>query len=194
MSVKNLKAKKNELRARYKKLRDSFPTEKKSDFDRKLTENILNLDEYKRAEVLFAFISKDIEVDTTAIIADAFSSGKRVAVPRCNEDTTITFYYISSYDDLEKGYYGLLEPDTERCVRAEEKDADMVLVPGLVYDREGFRLGFGKGYYDRFLTDYDGLTVGVCYSRCIEEKLPRGFYDRPIKLVVTEKYTIDTRE
>ncbi len=67
------------------------------------------------------------------------------------------------------------------------------MVPGLVYDRDGYRLGFGKGYYDRFLLNFEGVTVGVCYSRCVEHELPRGYYDRPINMVVTERYTIDTR-
>lgn len=191
MSVKNLKQKKNGLRNKYKKLRDSFPVEKKKDFDRKLSDNLLKLDEYNKAGVVFAFISKDIEVDTSGLINDALMRGKRVAVPRCNaEDTTISFYYMSSYDDLEPGFYGLLEPDAAKCELADEADADIVIVPGLVYDRDGYRLGFGKGYYDRFLEEYEGLTVGVCYSRCIEDKLPRGYYDRPIKIIVTEKYTI----
>ena len=192
MPVKNLKSRKIELRSRYKRLRENFSAEKKAELDEKLCENFLALEQYKSARTVFAFVSKDIEVDTENIIKSALQDGKRVAVPLCNtEDTTIRFYYISSFDDLKPGYYGLREPDTEKCPPADVNAADICLVPGLVYDRDGYRLGFGKGYYDRFLTDYAGLTVGICYSRCVEDELPRGFYDKPIKIVVTEKYTIN---
>ncbi len=193
MSVKNLKSKKTEIRSRHKKLRESFPEDKKAEFDAAIAERFLGLSEYKSCDTLLAFVSKDIEVDTEEIINSAFKDGKRVAVPKCDtETTTIEFYEISSYDDLEQGFYGLLEPK-KSCKKVENFDNSVCMVPGLVYDREGFRLGFGKGYYDRFLIDYSGVTVGVCYSRCIEKEIPRGFYDRPIGMVVTEKYIIDNR-
>jgi 5-formyltetrahydrofolate cyclo-ligase len=103
------------------------------------------------------------------------------------------YYYINSFDDLEKGAYGLMEPDINKCQKVTDLNKGICLVPGLVYDREGYRLGFGKGYYDRFLINFHGITIGICYSRCVEQSLPRGFYDKPIDLVVTEKYTVDTR-
>ena len=193
MSVNNLKSKKAELRSKHKKLRDRMGAPKKADCDFKITERFLALPEYKADGVLLAFVSKDIEVDTSRIIAEAFADGKTVAVPRCDkESNTIGCYVIKSLDDLEKGFYGLLEPKPY-CERVEDYSSALCMVPGLVFDREGYRLGFGKGYYDRFLIDFGGVTVGVCYSLCIEPKLPRGFYDRPVSLVVTDKYTIDTR-
>lgn len=192
MSVKNLKQKKTELRSKYKKLRKNLSADLKNELDRKIFERLTALPEYKSADSIFAFISKDIEVDTEAVINDALNSGKKVAVPLCDVDTTtIEFYYINSYEDLKDGFYGLLEPDIEVCEKAES--SDLMIVPGLVFDRNGYRLGFGKGYYDRYISDYKGLTVGVCYSRCIENELPLGYYDKPINLVVTDKFTIDTR-
>lgn len=193
MSVRNLRQKKIEIRSRHKKLREGFPVEKKAEFDDAIAERFLSLPEYKNCKTLLAFISKDIEVETKKIVAKAFEDGKRVAVPKCDtETTTIAFYEISSYDDLESGFYGLLEPKPE-CKWVEDFSDCICMVPGLVYDRDGYRLGFGKGYYDRFLLNFEGVTVGVCYSRCVEHELPRGYYDRPINMVVTERYTIDTR-
>ncbi len=171
-----------------------MPAKLKSEADKGIFERLKDLKEYQNAEVVFAFISKDIEVDTSYIINDAIKRGKKVAVPRCDADTsTMKFYYISSYGDLEKGYYGLLEPDTGRCSLARPGEASLMLVPGLVFDRSGYRLGFGKGYYDRYISDFSGLTVGVCYTKCIESALPLGYFDRPIDVVVTDKYIIDTR-
>ena len=194
MSVKKLKQKKIELRRKYKKIRQNMPLDKKQQLDKSLFENFVNNIEYKQAKTILAFVSKDIEVDTTEIINKAFSDNKTVAVPLCNtEEKLMDYYIIKSFDDLEKGAYGLLEPITDRCEKVTDFTSSICMVPGLVYDQSGYRLGFGKGYYDRFLIDYSGVTVGVCYSRCIEQELPRGFYDKPINLVITDKFTLDTR-
>lgn len=192
MPVKNLRQKKNELRSVYKKKRQNFSKEKKSEFDKRIFENLIKLPEYINAGSVFAFISKNIEVDTAALINDAFKKGKRVAVPLCDpETTTMEFYYINSFDDLKSGFYGLLEPDADKCEKAGT--SDLMIVPGIVFDRNGYRLGFGKGYYDRYISGYKGVTAGICYSACIEDKLPLGHYDKPINLVITDKYIIDTR-
>lgn len=194
MSVRNLKQKKIEFRSKHKKIRSNFSQEKKAELDKSITENFLSNQAYKDADTIFVFISKDIEVDTSEIVKQAFADGKKVAAPRCNtEDKLMDYYYISSYDDLVKGSYDLMEPDINKCEKVTDLTSGVCMVPGLVYDREGYRLGFGKGYYDRFLINFSGVTIGVCYSRCVEQELPRGFYDKPIDLVVTEKYTVDTR-
>lgn len=194
MPIKNIKQKKTEIRSKYKKIRNNMTTEQKSSLDFAIAKNFLSIEAYINCDVLFAFISKDIEVNTKTIIEDAFAKGKKVCVPRCStEGREMDYYYINSYEDLVSGAYGLLEPDVDKCEKVDVVSNGICLVPGLVYDREGYRLGFGKGYYDRFLNRFNGVTIGVCYTRCIETELPRGYYDRPIDLVVTEKYTIDTR-
>ncbi len=192
MPVKNLRQRKQELRSRYKRVREAFTPEKKASLDAQLAERFFSLPEYKEAKVIFAFVSKGIEVETGKIISGALADGKSVAVPLCDmENTEIDFYYINSRDDLTDGVFGLLEPDVSKCAKAKPDDADICIVPGLVFDREGYRLGFGKGFYDRFLGDFCGLTVALCYCACISDELPRGYYDRPVSLVVTEKYTIN---
>lgn len=194
MPVKNLKQKKLQLRSKYKKIRQNMTKEKKQQLDTALYKNFVGNIEYKQAKTILAFVSKDIEVDTTEIIKKAFSDNKTVAVPLCNtEEKLMDYYVINSFDDLEKGSYGLLEPIRDRCEKLTDFSSSICMVPGLVYDQCGYRLGFGKGYYDRFLTDYHCVTVGVCYSRCIEQELPRGFYDKPIDLVITDRFTLDTR-
>lgn len=195
MPVKNLRQRKTEIRSKYRKIRTNLTGEKKGQLDKAIAQRLLSDRVYKEADAVFAFISKDIEVDTTQIINQALSDGKRVAAPRCStDDRLIDFYYISSFGDLEKGSYGLMEPDVGVCKKAKPSALSVCVVPGLVFDREGYRLGFGKGYYDRFLVNFPGITVGVCYTRCMEQQLPRGFYDKPVSLVVTEKYTVDTRD
>ena len=99
------------------------------------------------------------------------------------------FYFIKSYDDLSPGKYGILEPVPERCEKAVDFLRGLCLVPGLSFDLQGYRLGFGKGYYDRFLSDFGGTTVGICYSKCTMGELPRGTFDRAVDIVLTEKFS-----
>ena len=190
MPLINVRKRKHELRARFKRFRAECPPELKKSLDKRLFERFASLEEYRAADVLFAYISQPIECDTSAIIADALEKGKRVAVPKCHKTSNeMDFYFIKSYDDLSPGKYGLLEPVPERCEKAVDFSCGLCLVPGLSFDLQGYRLGFGKGYYDRFLSDFGGTTVGICYSKCTMGELPRGTFDRAVDIVLTEKFS-----
>lgn len=193
MSVKNIKQRKLQIRNVCKKYRNNLPAEKKQQLDIILQEKFLQTEEYKNADVLLAFVSKDIEINTNMIINQALADGKTLVLPKCKEENLMDFYVVDDLANLKEGYYGLLEPDSTKCQLLQSTDNSVCLVPGLAFDREGYRIGFGKGYYDRFLLDFKGVTVGMCYTKCVEENLPRGYYDRPIDILITEKYKIDTR-
>ena len=193
MPVKNIKQRKLEIRNICKKFRNNLPAEKKQQLDLFLQEKFLQTEEYKNTKTLLAFVSKDIEINTEKIIEQALADGKTLALPKCKEENLMDFYIVNSLSQLKEGYYGLLEPDPEKCTMLKDTANTICLVPGLAFDREGYRIGFGKGYYDRFLLDYNGVTVGMCYAKCVHESLPKGYYDRPIDILITEKYKIDTR-
>lgn len=185
----NVRERKRALRAQFKRLRAECPAQLKREMDKKLFERFVSLEEYAACDTLFAYISGEIECDTSAIILRALADGKRIAVPRCAERTNeISFYFINFYDDLEKGKYGILEPKTEVCERAEDFSRGLCLVPGLSFDLQGYRLGFGKGYYDRFLSRFGGVTAGICYAKCTLTELPRGAFDRAVDILITEKF------
>lgn len=187
---RNVRQRKAELRSVYKRLRSQCPAEVKKELDRRLAQQFLLLDEYKGCKTLFAFVSTPIEVDTSVIISTALKDGKRVAVPKCRDKSGLMdFYYITSTDCLKKGAFSIMEPDEALCERVTDLSDGLCLVPGLCFDRQGYRIGFGKGYYDRFLEEFGGTTVGICYSRCIEKELPRGIFDRNTDILVTEKFT-----
>lgn len=189
MFLINVKEEKRRLRARCKKLRESCPPEVKARLDKALTEKVLGLEEYKACETLFVFVSSPIECDTRQIIADALQRGKRVAVPRCADRSgKMDFYYIRSFDDLSRGTFGLEEPDPQTCERVTDLSSGFCIVPGLCFDLEGYRVGFGKGYYDRFLDEFGGVTAGICYTKFTEKQLPRGTFDRHTDILVTEKF------
>lgn len=189
MFLINVKEEKRRLRARCKKLRESCPPEVKARLDKALTEKVLGLEEYKACETLFIFVSSPIECDTRQIIADALQRGKRVAVPRCADRFgKMDFYYIRSFDDLSRGTFGLEEPDPQTCERVTDLSSGFCIVPGLCFDLEGYRVGFGKGYYDRFLDEFGGVTAGICYTKFTEKQLPRGAFDRHTDILVTERF------
>lgn len=189
MCVKNIKELKKSLRAQYRQARERMKPEQKRRCDSAVLNRILSLDEYTAADVLYTYVSKTSEVDTLALIDAALRSHKKVAVPLCFPETfRMEFYLISSFEDLAGGCYGVLEPIPEKCSPAEDTGGGICIVPGLSFDSQGFRLGYGKGFYDRFLSGFRGITVGLCYSGCVRWDLPHGYYDRPVDLLVTEKY------
>lgn len=192
--IRNIKQRKNELRTFYKRVRSQCPENVKRGLDEKLAQSFLSLDEYKNCKTLFAFVSTPIEVDTSAIIASALKDGKRLAVPKCRDTSgQMDFYYITSLECLKKGAFSIMEPDETQCRLVSDFSDGLCIVPGLCFDYQGYRLGFGKGYYDRFLEKFSGITVGICYSRCIEKELPRGIFDKNADILVTEKFINYTR-
>ena len=189
MPVRNIREIKIQLRSKIKKQRTNMEPLKRERMDADIRKRLFSLWQYKSCRQLFVYVSKDIEVDTKQIILQALEDGKKVAAPRCiTEGSLMDFYYISSLADLEKGTFGVLEPKPDVCRKATDFSDGVCIVPGLSFDSEGYRLGYGKGYYDRFLNDFDGCKIGICYSACVKWELPHGFYDRPVDLLVTERY------
>ncbi len=122
--------------------------------------------------------------------APLLDEGKQVAAPHCVPGTRkMAFYWFKGPDDLIKGSFGLWEPDPNRCVLATADETTLCLVPGLAFDRDGYRLGFGKGYYDRFLPTFPGHTVGLCYEECLLGQVPRAPWDQHVDQLI-----IDTQE
>ena len=101
----------------------------------------------------------------------------------------MTFYYITSLDDLSEGMYGIMEPD-ERYTADVYNINSICIVPGLAFDLKGYRLGYGKGYYDRFLKDFNGVSVSPCYDSMLEDEIPTDKYDIQINIIVTDKEVI----
>lgn len=190
MPIRNIREVKKDLRAQCRRFRDRLAPEQKAAMDAAILARLSQLGEYLAARVIFAYVSKPQEVDTRAMITRALAGGRRVAVPRCEPRTVgMSFYVIRSPEDLAPGSYGVPEPDPGRCAPSDPGEAGaLCVVPGLSFDSQGYRLGYGKGYYDRFLAGFGGVSVGLCYSGCVRWSLPHGYYDRPVDILVTEKY------
>lgn len=184
-----LREEKNKLRAVYKQLRKQIPPAEKAKRDQKICAHFLSLASYRYADTLLLYYPRPDEVDTRPIIEDALKSGKKVALPRCRDGGQMDFHFISGLTDLTDGRFNIPEPSAA-CPRFDKQSickSILILVPGLAFDKKGYRLGYGKGYYDRYLSDVRIQSVGLAYSNCLTKQLPKGKYDLPVDLIVSEK-------
>ncbi len=177
---------KAELRKYFLALRKQIPAELRRVYSQTIAQKVLRLAEETGARTVFAYLSFAGEVETPSLIQELLNRGIKVAVPRCHKDThTMDAIQIESMGDLRSGAYGILEPQTGAILLPEE--IDMILVPALAFDKKGYRLGWGAGYYDRYLNGYQGITAGLCFSVCQMEELPRDSHDLPVTLVLNEQ-------
>lgn len=186
---------KKKMRAEAKESRLSMDSFTKSSFDKKICNKLLNLWAVRETDTFLCYVSTEIEVDTKEFINALLSAGKKVAVPRCEGGPSeMNFYYINSLDELSSGSFGVLEPQSDKEKMLTETENTICIVPAFMFDKSGYRLGYGKGYYDRYLSKYKGSTIGICYSRNIKDELFHGKYDRTVDMIVTEKQIITTKE
>lgn len=178
---------KNSLRENHKQSRREIDEDLKKQMDGQIRTHVTRLYQYRSCKIIYVYVSTSIEVDTIGIIEDALQTGKRVAVPRCIAGTReMVFHYITSLDDLHKGAFSVLEP-SEHLPVAGDYVSSIMLVPALSLDSKGFRLGYGKGYYDRYMANFTGQSVGICYSMNCVKHMYHGRFDRPVDLIITEK-------
>lgn len=183
-------ADKTSLRSNYLAARRMLDPASKALLDERIARSLLAFDLYQSAGLVLSYVSRGREVATQCIIDSALRACKRVAVPRCGENRgEMAFYEISSLDDLVPGFQGIPEP---RVSRAPLGTADFLgsicLVPGLVFDAEGHRIGYGGGYYDRFLQFYPGDKIGLArLSMVSSNPLPAEKGDVPVDFLATEK-------
>lgn len=184
---------KNELRNASKLYRQGLGQDEKARFDKKIQNKFLNMWQYRESDVILIYVATDIEVETRLIIETAWKDNKTVAVPRCVDGTReMEFYIIDSFSVLERHTFGVLEPIPEKCEKLEDFSSGLCIVPALVFDTDGYRLGYGGGYYDRFLSKFGGETVGLCYNECVKQSLPHGKYDRRVDKLITQSSVINT--
>lgn len=161
MYIKNIKELKKNLRARYRRYREKMNVEQKIRLDASIQCRLLTLEEYTRADTIFIYVSKPIEVDTLAIINAALANHKKVAVPRCVPDTfDMEFYYITSLSDLEKGTFGVLEPIVDKCEHVGDSygRALCILCQDSVLMRKGIAWDMGRA-----------ITTAILHSSAVSQ-------------------------
>lgn len=150
-----------------------------------LLDAFLVLPEVEKAQTVMLFYGVGREPDTTELIEALWKRGKTVLLPRCLPGRGMEACKIVPGSKLVYSSYGIPEPDQECPVVARDR-IDLILVPNLCCDQQGYRLGHGGGYYDRYLAGYSGMTVSLCPEEWLQEQLPRDEYDLPVQLVLTE--------
>lgn len=154
-----------------------------------ITNKIIESKEYKSAKVVALYKSLKSEVDTINLTENSLKTGKIVALPKVYNNS-LNFYKInSSNEKLVKSNFGIKEPEGNSLNFIDKNKIDLIIVPGLAFDKENNRLGFGKGYYDRYLKDFKGTSIGICFSEQLLDKslLPTNENDVKVKMVITDK-------
>ncbi len=172
--------KKEFLRKKYKEKRDNIKN--KVTKDNLIYQKVINNKDILSSKTLLIYISINSEVDTIKII-NYFLYAKNIAVPKII-DNNMYFCYITNLNDLTPGKYNIPEPTNENIVT--DFDNSICIVPGICYDKENYRIGYGKGYYDRFLSKNKIKTIGLCYKECMIEKIDNDKYDYKIDEVITD--------
>ncbi len=186
----NLKEAKSEIRNEYKQKRKTIPQEQKLTMDSEICKRFLTLSSYRFADTVLLYSPLKYEIDTRIIAEDALAKGKKVAFPRCVENNEMVYHYIENLDQLESGMYGIQEPNKDLPLYESGSGHTICVLPAICYDKRGYRLGYGKGYYDRFLSKFKGVKAGLVYSDFIIDEIPNGKFDLPSDIVVTEKRVI----
>lgn len=185
-----IKKQKDDIREEYKKKRLEMPMEERLRRDDAICQVAQGLVSFRYAEFVLLYAACEGEIDVDAIARVALEKGKKICFPRCDKKThTMTYHIVSSLDELSLDSYGLLEPapDAPLYDNHAERGSAVCFVPGLVYDKAGYRLGYGKGFYDRYLSSFTGCTIGVVYSDYILSEVPRGRFDMSVDILLTEK-------
>ncbi|WP_026584499.1 5-formyltetrahydrofolate cyclo-ligase [Bacillus sp. J33] len=180
-----------EMLAKLKELQKPEHEQRSYEIARRLYQNPLWLD----ARTIAITVSNPPEPETWQIIRKAWEEGRRVAVPKCIPKTKqMVFRKLERFSELESVYYGLWEPIEASTKEVPGEEIDTMIVPGLAYLKNGYRLGFGGGYYDRFLENYKGKTLSLAFSFQVIETLPVEEHDRPVDVIITDKQVWKTND
>ena len=179
---------KQRLREERLAAREALSEQERSVLDDRITQKLLATSEYAEATTVLTYVSVSSEVSTRMFIECALRDGKTVAVPRCLPGHCLEFVAITSLDQLIAAPFGLLEPPKELPALTEEQmNASICIVPALLVDIKGYRLGYGAGFYDRFLSTYPGKKICLAYQQNLSRTmLPHTTFDVAVDEVITE--------
>lgn len=187
---------KKKIRSAYLEKRNQMEPEKRAAASKRISGWVVANKRYKAAKTVFVYASYKSEVETKELIQGALCQGKRVAVPKVNGEE-MDFYEITSWEELFPGYQGILEPQTLGKEPVVPADSDVMLLPGAVFDRQGNRIGYGGGYYDRYWNRIHGTYGKEPYLMALSfacqispKKLPAEEHDKKMDCILTERRVI----
>lgn len=173
---------KPELRVILKNKRDSIEPRQRHLWDQQLHSQLFELEQYQQADLIMLYLSFGTEVNTWPILDHAWQMSKHVAVPKIRKyPKEIIAVKITDKNQLQPGVWGISEPISGTVI--EPKHIDLIIVPGLAFNQEGYRIGYGGGYYDRFLPQVRGYKVGLCHPPFLVD-IPVYPWDQPVDQVI----------
>lgn len=173
-------------------IRGSFSTEKINEVSREIMRNFLNLEIVEKSRKFLLYHSFGKEIITHDLINQLQERGKEVYLPYVIKEEKILGIGKYSKDELASGVFGIKEPARKENIPVNLMD--IILVPGLLFAKDGYRLGYGGGYYDRLLKNVEErvITIGFCFDEFLRDSLPFEEFDVPVKMIITEKRVLST--
>lgn len=178
---------KKDIRNRIRKKRLALAPEQREQYSRSITSQVIEHPFFLNADEIYCYVSCESEVSTFELLKKCQSMGKKVAVPKVIVDNFMKFYYIDSLKSLTPGAYGILEPEADPQREACKEHA-LVILPGVAFDRQGNRIGYGKGFYDNYLSTHPQYhRIGLAFSAQCVDFIPADCHDIRVEAVITEK-------
>lgn len=171
---------KKELRCKYLLIRKNIPNRHK--LDEIIYQKVINHPKVEQSKTILIYVSFNDEVDTIKII-EYLLKYKEVAVPKI-ENNKMNFYLINSLSELSFGTFNILEPTTKKVLT--DFSNTICITPGICFSKDKYRLGYGKGYYDRFIKENHLYQIGLCYQACLLDKIPHDYYDQKVDEIITD--------
>lgn len=173
--------------------RDSLEYEEKKQFDKRIKDILKASNFYKEAKNIFIYVGFGSEINTADYINEFLKEGKKIFVPRIDIGKKVMdAVSINSLQELKANKFGILEPDKDNEV-IDKNELDLIIVPGVAFDCNGGRVGYGGGYYDKYMKDIDGdiCRVAICYNFQLLEYLPIEDHDIKVHKIITEDGIVD---
>ena len=181
---------KSEIRKKVLGLRKAMKKEEVNSLSAVMQNKFLESDIYKNAKCMMLYMPLGNEADTLKIINSAFKDGKKIVLPVTNQESgIITPCYADENTEFITGGFSVSEPKNAEI--ADFSDIELVVVPGVAFDKKGKRIGFGKGCYDRFLNNTKATKVGFCYSFQLVDEIPSEMHDVSMDYIISENGIIE---
>ena len=172
---------KEDYRQKYINIRKNITNKKEQ--DNLIFSKVIVNKNIKDSNLILIYVSMKYEIDTINLIKYFLSINKQVAVPKI-ENNQMNFYYINSLSELKTGYFNILEPITNNLVT--DYNNCVSITPGICFSKEMYRIGYGKGYYDKFYQKHNNIyKIGLCYKKCLLESIPYDNYDIKVDEIIT---------
>ncbi|MBW4827710.1 MAG: 5-formyltetrahydrofolate cyclo-ligase [Clostridiaceae bacterium] len=185
------------LRKQYLEKRSALPISKVEEKSNNIINKLFDLDIYKNSSFIMSYVDFRKEVKTENLIKHSLNIQKRIGIPITIPETRkLIVSELKNYDiELSPGYFNILTPKKEYIREIPPTLIDFVIVPGAIFDKSGYRIGYGGGYYDRFLGTLNerAISIGLAYDFQLLDSVPRSKYDLPVDYILTEKQFISCK-